>query len=155
VFRLLVTGSSQQTNAEIVWNPLFWVVHKHQQMLVVHGGSPTGVDLFVHEWINLPGQKWNADPKSEFLVVEECHDGFWGQPEGGERCNQEMVDAGADACFAFPDDRKRSATLDCVARAWRKGIPTYIFNSTRVGAFHQLTEDEGAALAVRMLGYGS
>lgn len=155
MFRLLVTGSSRQTNAEIVWNPLFWVAHKHQQMIVVHGGGTEGIDLFTHEWIHLPGQKWNTDPKSELLVIEELHDTFWGQDRGGELSNQEMVDAGADACFAFPDDRKKSMTLDCVARAWRKGIPTYIFNFSRVGAFHQLTEDEGAALAVRMLGYGS
>jgi hypothetical protein len=158
MFRLLVTGSTRQTNAEIVWNPLFWMVHKHKQMIIVHGWADAGVDLFTHQWVTLPGQQWNSDPSSDLLVVEDLdlHDGYWAAPSDGvQRRNQEMVDTSPDACFAFPDDRHRSDTLDCLARAWARGMPCYVFNFSRVGAFHQLSEPEGVDLAKRMLGWGS
>ena len=161
MFRLLMTGSRYQRNAEIVWSPLFWELHKHEQMIVVHGGCVDGVDAHTKEWINLPGHPWNRSGyDSKFLVIEEEHavtPKMWreiGRTAGPQR-NQRMVDAGADACFGFPDSRHRSGTLDCMARAWVKGIPVFCFNYTRVGVFHQITEQEGETLARRILGWGS
>lgn len=162
VFRLLVTGSRFQRNEEIVWNPLWWMVHKHHNLVIRHGASylthpDEGVDLAAHEWIGLPGQKWNTSPNSDYLVIEDAVPADFktlGRKAGPLR-NQDMVSRGNDACFAFPDDRPRSGTLDCLARAWAQGMPCYVFSSTQVGRFHTLSEDEGMNLARRMLGWGS
>lgn len=160
MFTLLVSGSRYQKDAEIVWSPLYWMINRHKTMMVRHGACPTGVDLHAHEWIELPGQKWNTDPRSDLLVLEDPHEVtplMWqtiGKPAGPQR-NQRMVNLDADAHFSFPDSRRKSGTLDCLARAWVKGIPCYVFNFQRVGVFHVLTEGEGAAVAHRMLGYGS
>lgn len=148
MFTLIVSGSSRQCDAEVVWNPLFWMLARHEQMIVRYT-APTrpdrGVEAFVQRWCRLPGQPWNIDPRTKYLVLEE--------PFGD---TAEMVAAGqASACYAFPDDRRKSRTLLCMALAWARGIPVYCFSSFRVGRFHELSEGEGLDLAKRMLGWGS
>lgn len=153
--RLLITGSRDLPDAEIVWLPLFMAIHKHEQMIVVHGDAP-GADTFAHEWVELPGQQWNRRPltahekmhRVERLVIEERHPADWtrlGKAAGPVR-NQEMVDEGADAVFAFPMPHSKG-TLDCMARAWVKGIPVYVWRHNLLGACDYLTETQGEQLA--------
>ena len=157
--RLLITGGRDLVDAEIVWMPLFMAIHKHEQMIVVHGDAP-GADTFAHEWVELPGQQWNRRPlttyeklhRTERLVIEERHPADWlrlGKAAGPLR-NQEMVDIGADACFAFPTPASKG-TLDCMARAWVKGIPVYVWHHRKIGQCNYLTEEQGEPLARQRL----
>lgn len=141
MFTLIVTGSSRQTNAEIVWSPLFWLLNKHEQMIVRHLGGPGGVDAHTAQWCRLPGQPWNAEANSRFLVLEQVTD------------EAALVGPDVSACLAFPQGRHRGHTWLCMARAWAQGMPVLCFNSERPGCFHELTEAEGLDLAKRMLGW--
>ena len=154
VYRLLVTGSRKLADSDIVWTPLFWIVHRYGYMTLIHGHCPTGADHFADEWY----ENWEsrAGHDSDQLALIERYPADWdlhGKAAGPIR-NQQMVDLGANACFAFPTPESRG-TLDCMARAWVRGIPTYVFSPTNVGAFRQLSEEEGEKLARRYLGWGS
>lgn len=159
MYRLLVTGGRDLPEAEIVWVPLFMMIHARQAMVVVHGHCPTGADQFAHEWLALPGQPWNRDrrnyePKVEHLALEDPHPADWaglGKAAGPIR-NQQMVDAGADACFAFPTPASRG-TLDCMARAWVRGIPVFVWHHLELGRHRRLTDEEGQRLARHKLGW--
>lgn len=160
VFRLLVTGGRDLPEAEVVWMPLWMLMHRKHAVMVVDGACPTGADLYTHEWVGLPGQPWNREhrryePKVEYLALEEEHPADWtgkGKAAGPLR-NQEMADLGADACFAFPTPKSRG-TYDCMARAWVKGIPIYVWHHLDLGRHRRITEEEGEALAHKILGYG-
>jgi len=154
--RLLVTGGRDLADAEVVWTPLWMAIHKQEQMILVHGACESGADLYAHEWIELPGQQWNRRPltaqekmhRVARLVVEERHPADWtrlGKAAGPIR-NQEMVDAGADMVYAFPTPASRG-TLDCMARAWVRGIPIFVWHHLDLGRHRQLTEAEGEKLA--------
>lgn len=157
MYRLLVTGGRDLPEAEIVWMPLWMLLHKKHALIVMHGDHDTGADLFAHEWCALPGQPWNRghrryEPKVEYLALEERHPADWtkyGKAAGPLR-NQEMVDAGADAVFAFPTPAS-NGTLDCMARAWVRGIPVFIWHHLDLGRHRRLTEDQGEDLARRKL----
>lgn len=160
MYRILVTGGRDLPEAEVVWMPLWMLVHKKRAIVVVHGDGNTGADLYAHEWIGLPGQQWNRDtrryePKVEHLALEESHPADWGHlgKKAGPLRNQEMVDAGADCCFAFPTPAS-VGTLDCMARAWCKGIPVFVWHHLDVGRHRRLTEEQGEALARKHLRYG-
>ena len=160
MFRLLVTGSRELPDAEFVWLPLWHMIHKHEAMIVVHGDCPYGgADLFAQQWVDLPGQQWNRRQRGlkngtavERLALAERHPADWkglGKAAGPRR-NQQMVTAGADACFAFPTATSRG-TLDCMARAWNAGIPVWRFSDTELGRMHRITDEEGEELVKRML----
>ena len=77
--------------------------------VLVHGGAP-GADQLADEW------------SSGSDVLVEVHKADWdrhGRAAGPIR-NQEMADAGADLCIAFPGGK---GTADMVKRAKAAGIP--------------------------------
>lgn len=145
MFTLLVTGSARQTNADLVWNPLFWFLSRHEQMIVRHlpAAADHGVDAFVEAWCHLQDEVFNADPNGR-LVLEQTVDTVG-----------ELVDPTVSACAAFPQGRRRGQTWEVMARAWSQGMPVLCFSSSHVGRFHELTEHEGLDLAKRCLGWGS
>lgn len=146
MFTLAVAGSSKQTNADVVWSPLFWALAKHEQMIVRYQAVPevqsVGVGRFVQQWCRLPGHPWNADPGSRFLVLEQVH------PDQVSMCY-----ADTSALYAFPSGRYRSRTLHAMALAWARGIPVVVWHSELVGRFHNLSDREGMELAKKMLGW--
>jgi len=157
MYRLLVTGGRDHPEAEVVWLPLWMLLHRKHAMIVGHGACETGADRYAHDWIELPGQPWNREPrryepKVEHLALEERHPADWSQlgKAAGPRRNQEMVDAGADAVFAFPTPASRG-TLDCMARAWVRGIPVYVWHHLDLGRHRLLSDEEGEELARRKL----
>jgi hypothetical protein len=159
MFRLLITATRHDIDPEFVWMPLWQMVHKHEALVIVHGDCPTGGDALAQQWVDLPGQQWNTGVKGrrnghevERLVIAERHPANWeyyGKWAGPVR-NQEMVTAGADACFAWPADDSRG-TYDCMARAYRAGIPIWRWSLTRLGHGHRVTDAEGEALVQRFL----
>lgn len=105
--RILITGSRYRPAIDV-----YKVLDRYKgsvNEIVV--GDATGADEAARTWavsngVNLTVHKadWNAYGSS-----------------AGPRRNQEMVDAGADLCLAFPMSGSRG-TWDCVNRAKKAGI---------------------------------
>jgi hypothetical protein len=106
--RVLITGSRNWTNRATVIAALEGF---DDDTVIVHGGA------------------WGADTMADEVAQEmgfrtEMHPAMWrthGRAAGPIR-NQEMVDAGADVCLAFPMSGSKG-TWDCVRRARKAGIP--------------------------------
>lgn len=160
MYRLLISGGRDLPEAEIVWVPLWQLLHQKKAIIVIHGGCPSGADLYAHEWFELPGQAFNRksrmyESESEYLAIEEAHPANWGLhgKSAGPIRNQEMVDTKPDALFAFPTPASQG-TLDCIARAWVAGIKTYIWHYLDIGRYRLLTDEEGERLARKKLKWG-
>jgi hypothetical protein len=169
MFRLLVTGGRDAPEAECVWVPMWMLLHQHRSIMVTHGACPTGVDLYAHEWFHLPEQAFNRptrkyEPRIEYLALEDPHPANWkqGGAIAGHIRNQQMVDghitgqdepSPIDVCYAWPTPAS-SGTLDCMARAWVRGIPVYVWHYLNVGRYHRLDDDMGERLARERLGWG-
>lgn len=112
-FRVLVTGSRDWPSADEwqVWRAL--ASHYRDDMKIIHGACPTGVDLYAQNWADA----WR--------VVTERHPADWALgDQAGPMRNQAMVDLGAELCLAFPLPGSKG-THDCVARALRAGISVF------------------------------
>lgn len=136
-YRLLVTGSRDWTNREIVHSALSAhaaaAQHEDRDMIVVHGDAP-GADTLAKEWVaGAQMLGWPVHHEPHRVTGRE-----WSESrQAGHFRNQRMVDAGADACVAFlmpcikPGCRKfkglpheSHGASDCAARALGAGIPT-------------------------------
>ncbi len=115
--RILVTGSRVWNREDLVRG----AIHQYlvdqgaadiADVVIIHGACPTGADLHAARWA------------SDFDVRQETYPANWGQhgKAAGPIRNQQMVDAGADVCLAFPLGASRG-TRDCMARARKAGIP--------------------------------
>lgn len=121
-YRILVTGSRDWEDLGLVYETLRNAWHWVQgPVIVIHGGCPTGADDMAHCW---------ARPLRGVNVTEEIHRADWakhGKAAGPIR-NRQMVDAGADVCYAFIKNRSRGAT-GCADMAERAGIETIRFRA--------------------------
>lgn len=111
--RVLVTGSR------------FWVDRKVvREALLFHGrgvliqGEAKGLDTVAKDEARKLGF-----PIEGFHALWDVHG-----RGAGHRRNQQMVDAGADVCLAFPMPDSRG-TYDCVARCRRAKIPVFWFTN--------------------------
>lgn len=116
MIRILATGSRDWTDRRTARRALADAGHMlgahPQEVTVVHGGCPTGLDKIIDEVAREFGcrvEKVEADWKTH------------GKAAGPLR-NQEMVDRGADVCLGFPLGVS-SGTRDCMRRAAQAGIP--------------------------------
>ncbi|MFL5911235.1 MAG: DUF2493 domain-containing protein [Gaiellaceae bacterium] len=112
--RILVTGSRNWPDLHAVYRALREAVHDQDwdDVVIVHGGCPTGADQFAARWAALVG------------VKQEVYRADWathGRAAGPLR-NRRMVAAGADLCLAFPL-RESRGTRGCMALARSAGIP--------------------------------
>jgi len=90
-----------------------------QPVTLVHGAAP-GIDIQAK-------RIWESKG-----LPTEPHEALWktyGKGAGPIR-NQEMVDAGADLCVAFPD-AESSGTWDCIKRARKAGITVLIMGEIK------------------------
>lgn len=111
--RILITGSRTWAEYGIVAANLQWALDRRPNLLVVTGGCPTGADAIAEDW---------ADRHD---VSKEVHPALWdkhGRRAGFVR-NAEMVNAGADLCWAFILNESQGATM-CADLATKAGIPT-------------------------------
>jgi hypothetical protein len=119
-FRVLITGSRDWDDSEPIRTALsnaFRAIPIGSCLKVVHGDCPTGADAMASEWVKEMQTQC-------FPVFEEPHPAIWlkhGKAAGPIR-NQEMVDLGADICFAFPVPSSRG-TIHCMGAAEKAGIP--------------------------------
>lgn len=116
--RILITGSRDWDDFHAVENSILGALYDAEvspyddDIVVVHGDCPTGADAAADQVGRLWGfevEAWPADWDSH------------GKAAGPIR-NQQMVNAGADLCLAFPLGESRG-TRDCVRRADAAGIP--------------------------------
>lgn len=151
-FRLLVTGSRDWTDAMRVWGSLQALADQMpgQPLIIVHGDASRGVDRIARRWV-LRKQAFGSPE-----ITEERHPAAWDGPcrlecrlghrrpqrDGGSRCpaagvyrNQEMVETGPDACFAWialctqpgcggQKPHGSHGAADCADRAEGAGIQT-------------------------------
>jgi hypothetical protein len=118
-----VTGSRSWDRPDVVEAALAVALYGHGGMVVVHGSCPTGADAIASEW---------ARRYAHLGVVEERHHAAWnlyGRAAGPKR-NQQMVNAGADLCLAFPVGRS-SGTRSCIRLARAAGIPVRVWEAER------------------------
>ncbi|MCG7607140.1 DUF2493 domain-containing protein [Mycobacterium sp. CnD-18-1] len=125
-WRVIVTGSRSHSDKTLVWMKLGDEL-RHAEFLgvplvVVEGQCPHGgADKFAEDYVR--------------VATVEGHD-VWHDPfpanwkalgkRAGPYRNQQMVDAGADVCLAFPTAESRG-TYDCIRRAEEAGIHVKVF----------------------------
>ena len=159
MFRVVITGARDLPEPEIVWLPLWSLLHRHRAIIVCHGDAESGADLFAHQWFELPGQAFNRqrlpnEPPVEYLAIEDRHPPDWTKGDYALKIrNQDMINENPNAVFSFPTPSSQG-TLDCVARAWVRGIPVYVWHYLNLGQWRLMTDDEGERLARRKLAWG-
>lgn len=111
--RILITGSRDWTDKQLLANKLFEITgcYTKDEIVVVHGGCPTGADAMAEQLCQNYG------------IATEVYPADWnkhGKAAGPIR-NQQMVDLGADICLAFPKGESRG-TRHCMRAAEKAGI---------------------------------
>lgn len=114
-YRILVTGSRDWADHDIVHDALTAEVDQHVPAVIVHGACPSGADAMASWWVR---RYRHLD------VTEEAHPAIWrlyGKRAGFIR-NGAMVDLGADVCLAFIRNGSRGASHTATL-AEHAGIP--------------------------------
>lgn len=120
--RVLITGSRDWDTPDRVWVALelqFGRAYVENKTLVVIHGGARGADSQAAAWADRPEYR-NKVAVGVYTADWDTH----GKAAGPIR-NQEMVDAGADICLAFPKG-KSPGTRDCILRARQAGIPVIV-----------------------------
>ncbi|WP_280465622.1 SLOG family protein [Nocardia brasiliensis] len=133
MYRVLVTGSRHWTDRQIIRAALAqaWRELQPGPNTLVHGAA-RGADLLAADiWTGggLPDEphpaRWDQPCGTSCTHRKERDGSVYYTCAGGVR-NQEMVDAGADICLAFPIGEQWSGTRDCMRRAKAAGIPVWV-----------------------------
>lgn len=114
-YRILVTGSRDWTDHDLVRDALTMAIYQNVPAVIVHGACPTGADAIASWWVR----------RYRFLgLAEERHPADWAAygRGAGPRRNALMVRLGADICLAFIKGGSRGAT-HAADLAERAGIP--------------------------------
>lgn len=131
-YRVLVTGSRDWTDHDIVRDALTTAIYQHTPAVIVHGACPSGADAIASWWIRR---------FRHLQVTEEAHpaqghpaEDFGPWPGAGPRRNAHMVQLGADVCLAFigpcasawcrrPKPHGSHGASGCAQLAEEAGIP--------------------------------
>lgn len=115
--RVLVTGSRDWVNRTAIWNALHAELVQFGEITVVHGGAH-GADDIADRWA------WGMRAAGHLVNVEVHKPNYemFSARRAPLHRNQEMVEAGADVCHAFPIDGS-TGTRHCMTRAIAAGIP--------------------------------
>jgi len=114
-YRILVTGSRDWDNFDVVQAALATACYQNVPAVIVNGACPTGADAIASWWIR---------SHKVIGLTEERHPADWtthGRAAGPIR-NKHMVDLGADIALAFIRNGSRGAT-GCADLAEAAGIP--------------------------------
>lgn len=109
--RVLITGSRDWTDATVIYNALSSIsIKEGEQVTVIHGGA-RGADYLAGQFANHLGYD---------VEVHKANWDTYGKRAGYIR-NKEMVDSGADVCFAFIRNNSKGASM-CAELARSAGI---------------------------------
>lgn len=112
MYTIIVTGSRDFYDWELVFHALNTHTASHPNFLLKMGDCPTGADLFAYMYAEAIGCSF-----TRFFADWEKF-----KKAAGPIRNHEMVDSGADLVLGFPRDSSRG-TKDCCTYAASKGIP--------------------------------
>jgi hypothetical protein len=115
-YRILVTGSRDWQDHDLVRDALTMAIYQNVPAVIVHGACPTGADAIASWWVRSLGRN--------LPITEERHAADWkahGRAAGPIR-NQHMVNLGANVALAFIRNNSRGAT-GCADLAEQAGIP--------------------------------
>lgn len=122
VLKILVTGSRDWADAEILERAIFRVLYEtkttYGEAVLIHGACPTGADALGARYATAMGMRVLAFPAQW---------GRWGKGAGYIR-NAEMVDLEPDICLAFIRNGSRGASMTADL-AERAGVETRRFLS--------------------------
>jgi len=124
--RVLVTGSRNWTDHELIRAELDKLLGWNGYFTLVHGDCPTGADQIA--------DTWGVEVGLDLAELIERHPADWKGPRkrgAGYARNAEMVKLGADLCLAFIQDESEGST-HCSDLAKKAGIETKIFRSSSV-----------------------
>lgn len=116
--RILVTGSRDWDDDDLIWDTLMEYHRKEENPILVSGACPTGADAIAEEIAAV--FEWEI----------ERHPADWknyGKAAGFVR-NKEMVDLGADVCLAFIKNHSKGATMTA-GLAMDASMPVEIFRA--------------------------
>jgi hypothetical protein len=120
-YRILVTGSRDWDDYDLVRDNLATAVFQKVPAVIVHGACPRGADAIASWWVR----------QNRIIgVTEERHPANWqinGKRAGFIR-NAHMVNRGADICLAFIRNGSRGAS-HTAALAEAAGIPVRRFTA--------------------------
>ncbi len=126
--RVLVTGSREYAHEWLVDGILDAIECKAasaSEHLWIVAGEARGADRIAKEWAVVHG---NVNSRVHYVGYPADWDEH-GKAAGSIR-NQQMIDAGATVVVAFKNGfdhtLSRGGTEDCVRRAQKAGIPTYL-----------------------------
>lgn len=121
--RIIITGGrhrNHQEDYDTLLEALFdidmhWCGARGQ--VIIQGGCPTGIDAMARKLAR------------ESRLSLETFPADWEKYKtgAGPIRNQQMADAGADLCLAFPSAGKSPGTWDMIRRAEAAGIETRIY----------------------------
>ena len=121
-YRVLVTGSREWDDRDMLEGALSTTLFGVREMIVVHGQNPRGADRMAARWVftaRCERPSGDRGPASGGLEATR---------EGWPARNQVMVDKGADVCYAFYwAGAGNEGTADCAERARLAGIPVREF----------------------------
>ena len=113
-FRILVTGSREWDDYEVIVFELAGLLLLHPGAVLVHGACPKGADRMA------------GMAAEQLAMTQEPHPADWtgyGKSAGFIR-NAEMVALGADVCLAFyKQGAGNKGTDHCASLAEKAGIP--------------------------------
>lgn len=135
--RVLVTGGRNWNNTDTIWCALDRELEEltdEEELVVIHGGCPTGADELADQWAEDSGVAVNVFPADWDT---------YGKAAGPIR-NQQMVD-GADVCLAFPMGESRG-TRDCMRRAKAAGIPVIVHSPGECSGNYHVTPHRNCIL---------
>lgn len=123
MYRVLVTGSRWWSDEETIYKALDAELERAGKITLVHGACRSGADAIA--------QKWGEDRGPEKVIIER-HPANWAKygKYAGPIRNEEMVNAGADVCLAFPL-RGSVGTVDCANRATSAEIYLKVFREEK------------------------
>lgn len=134
--RILITGSRCWSDTQAIQDALAAAIKDIDgPVTVVHGGAP-GADELAAVLAPTFGphvscERWPADWQGPCRATcrpghrRARRDGSTYCPAAGNYRNQDMADAGAQACLAFPIGES-PGTRDMIRRAEKAGIPTIV-----------------------------
>ncbi|MFJ2399805.1 DUF2493 domain-containing protein [Streptomyces xanthochromogenes] len=114
-YRILVTGSRDWNDLDMVRDNLATAIYQNVPAIIVHGACPRGADAIASWWTR---------QNRALGITEEAHPANW--QANGKRAglirNAHMVNLGADLCLAFIKNGSRGAS-HTAALAEEAGIP--------------------------------